>query len=310
MMDQECINSIINCIMQSNMSDLDFHKMLIRPIICSIDENGNEVHTVQMELYDAMYRKSPLSEAWVAENLLLFTIFDGYLENKYSLIEGVSFRKHYDALPENTPIERISKNCYRIIKIIRNGIQHNMSNVTYNSENYNINYRHGNTLYELKISKKGVRNLYTLIMNIIQEKIMGTYGKYRTLGHYDGIMCTLYAEMVMEITQISDDIEPSLLPISVEPKLRVGGRYPVENPRIINEDDISITFFHIENNNTDDENSSQYYYSTDYRYEQFLLPQEIGVITKGEGDSLQERIKSATITFDKTCLVDKWKMQR
>ena len=93
------------------MSDLDFHKMLIRPIICSIDENGNEVHTVQMELYDAMYRKSPLSEAWVAGNLLLFTIFDGYLENKYSLREGVSFRKHYDALPENTPIERISCKC-------------------------------------------------------------------------------------------------------------------------------------------------------------------------------------------------------
>ena len=291
------------------MSDLDFHKMSIRPIICSIDENGKEVHTVQMELYDAMCRKSPLSEAWVAGNLLLFTIFDGYLENKYSLTEGVSFRKHYDALPENTPMERISKNCYRIIKIIRNGIQHNMSNVTYHSGNYSINYCHGNTLYELKISRKGVKNLYTLIMNIIQEKIMGTYGKYRTLGHYDGIMRTLHAEMVMEITQISDDIGTSLLPISEGLKLRSGGRYSVENPSIIDEDDVSITFSHIENNNTDDENSSQYYFSTDYIYEQYLLPQEIGVITKGEGASIQERMKSATISFDKNCLIDWWKMQ-
>lgn len=169
-----------------------------------------------------------------------------------------------------------------------------MSNVTYNSENYSINYCHGNTLYELKISRKGVKNLYTLIMNIIQEKIMGTDGKYRTLGHYDGIMRTLYAEMVMKITQISDDIGTSLLPISEGLKLRSGGRYSVENPRIIDEDNVSITFSHIENNNTDDENSSQYYFSTDYIYEQYLLPQEIGVITKGEGASFQERMKSAT----------------
>lgn len=34
------------------------------------------------------------------EILLLFTVFDGYLENKYRLIEGESFRKHYEALPE------------------------------------------------------------------------------------------------------------------------------------------------------------------------------------------------------------------
>lgn len=291
------------------MSDLDFLNIEIIPVTCEIDKNGNEVHTSHMSFYESVYRKSSLSEAWVAGNLLLFTVFDGYLENAYHLMEGTSFRDHYNNLPQNTVMEIIEKNCYRILKIIRNGIQHNLSNVNYNSGNYDISYCYRNTSYALQISKNGVRNLYTLIMNIINGQIGGMYGKYRTFGHYEGIMRTLYVDMYKEITHLSDDIGLNLLPVPGGLKLRASVRYPVENPRIVAEDNMSITFRHIENNMTDDENSNQYYYSTDYTYKNYLLPQEIGVITKGTGNSLQERIKSATIRFEKNCIEEKWKLR-
>lgn len=309
MMDQQCIDSIINVISKSNMADLDFLNTEIRPITCEIDEDGKEKHTVHMSLYDYMYSKVELSEAWVAGNLLLFTVFDGYLENKYHLTEGASFREHYDNLPDNTSIEIIEKSCYRIFKIIRNGIQHNLSNVNYNDGSYNISYCHRNTSYALQISKNGVRYLYTLIMNIIKGQIGGMYGKYRTSGHYDGIMYTLYTDMLKEIPQISDDIgtSPSAIPNGL--KLRAFVRYPVENPTILAEDATFITFHHIENNGTDDISCNQYNYSTDYIYKDYLLPHEIGIITKGKGDSVQERIKSATIRFEKSCIEDKWKLK-
>ena len=282
MMDQQCIDSIINVISKSNMADLDFLNTEIRPITCEIDEDGKEKHTVHMSLYDYMYSKVELSEAWVAGNLLLFTVFDGYLENKYHLTEGASFR---------------------------NGIQHNLSNVNYNDGSYNISYCHRNTSYALQISKNGVRYLYTLIMNIIKGQIGGMYGKYRTSGHYDGIMYTLYTDMLKEITPISDDIgtSPSAIPNGL--KLRAFVRYPVENPTILAEDATFITFHHIENNGTDDISCNQYNYSTDYIYKDYLLPQEIGIITKGKGDSVQERMKSATIRFEKSCIEDKWKLK-
>lgn len=146
-------------------------------------------------------------------------------------------------------------------------------------------------------------------MNIIKGQIEGMYGKYRTSGHYDGIMYTLYIDMLKEITQMSDDIGTSLLIVPNRLKLRRFVRYPVENPTIIEEDDTHIIFHHIENNGTDDDNSNQYHYSTDYIYKDYLLPQEIGVITKGIGNSLQERMKSATIRFEKSCLEDKWKFR-
>lgn len=309
MMDQQCIDSIINVISKSNMADLDFINTDIIPITCEIDEEGKEQHTIHVSCYDCMYSKVELSEAWVAGNLLLFTVFDGYLENIYHLTEGASFREHYNNLPESTPIEIIGKSCYRVFKIIRNGIQHNLSNVNYIDGNYNISYCHRNTPYALQISKNGVRYLYTLIMSIIKEQIGGMYGKYQTFGHYDGIMYKLYTDMLKEITQISDDIGTSIPSILNGLKLRAFVRYPVENPTIFEEDDTSIIFRHIENNGTDDESSDQYNYSTDYIYKDYLLPQEIGVITKGKGESFQERMKGATIKFEKNCIEDKWKLK-
>ena len=235
-----------------------------------------------------------LSEAWVAGNLLLFTVFDGYLENKNDLDEGDSFRKHYYKLPENTNLERISKNSYRIIKIIRNAIQHNLSSVNFDKGNYEISYKYKDTQYELFLSSIGVQNLYTLIMNIIQEKVSGIRGKYHTDGHYEGILCTQYSELLKGIKQISDDIKGALIDVSCSNKLRAEVRFPVENPIIVEEDEKNIIFEHIQNKNNYND------YSTDYIYKEFLIPEEIGVITRDKDKLL--------ITFKKTQLENKWKM--
>lgn len=309
-MDTACISSIIKFILQSNMSDLNISHVELRPVVCKEDSSGNRTHTRSIMLRDTMFaQKGSLSEAWVAGNLLLFTLFDGYLESKYGLDEGVSFKNHYDNLPENTPLEKISKNCYRIIKIIRNGIQHNFSSVSYTNGSYDIDYQHRGISYRLQINATGIRCLYTLILNIVQERVMDINKKYNTEGHYEGIICTQHSEMVRSITRLSDENSGNLLNVSGVTELRAMVRYPVENPCLLVSDENSIIFFHIENNGTDDESSSQYCYSTDYFYNGFLLPQEIGVITKGEGNSFQERIKNATIRFEKKDIEDRWKIK-
>ena len=94
-----------------------------------------------------------------------------------------------------------------------------------------------------------------------------------------------------------------------ELKIRATVRYPIENPHVVTEDEKTITFSHMENNMVADENNNQYYYSQDYTYKDYLLPQEIGVITWGEGETFFERTKGAKICFDKKYLEDKWKMQ-
>lgn len=299
-MNKDCISAIIKFIKQSDMTDLSIKSVVIRPIRYNTEKDEDGGYAVSMHTSDTIFFNKPsLSEAWVAGNLLLFTVFDGYLENKCKLVEGASFREHYNNLPENTNLEIISKNCYRVIKIIRNAIQHNLSSVIFEQGNYEISYKYKNTQYELFLSSTGVENLYTLIMNIIQGRISGINSKYYTNGHYEGIICTQYDELIKGIKRIADDITGNLINVSCLNKLRAIVRYPVENPIIIAEDENNIIFKHIENNAIHDKNIRQYY-STNYIYKEFLMPQEIGVIT-GDEDNL-------LITFKKNQLEEKWKM--
>lgn len=305
-MDQKCINSIIKCLIQSDMSDLNFRKVTIRPIRYKIGEEGLEE---KVFISDTLaFDKFQISDAWVVGNILIFTVFDGYLENKYHLTEGETFRKHYECLPESTSIEKITKNCYRIMKIIRNAIQHNISNVKYDSGKYDIEYYYKNTLYRLQISSNGISCLYTIIMNIVQEQIREIGKKYTTAGHYEGIIYSLYTEMNSEIVRLSDDIDGELLTIPDGLKLRMNVRYLIENPQIVMENENTITFFHVENNFTTDESDSQYCYSQDYIYKNYILPQEIGKIVLEEEKTFDKRTKGQKICFYKKSLEDKWKI--
>lgn len=82
-------------------------------------------------------------------------------------------------------------------------------------------------------------------------------------------------------------------------KLGARVRYPVENPIIIAEDEDNITFRHLIIDSINNESNNQYH-SIDYIYKGFLMPQEIGMITK-DGNNL-------LITFKKNQLEEKWKM--
>lgn len=309
MMDSKCITSIVNFIKQTDFVESCLHNVEVRPIQYKIYEEGELIHYVQMKVLDSFCRKAQLSEAWVASNLLLFSVFDGCLENKYSLTEGASFKNHFDNIPERNCLDKICKSCYRIFKIIRNGIQHNLSNVAYDENGYFIDYTNRNTHYKLKISTQGIRYLYTIIIYMVQNRIDGLGKAWSTIGHYEGILFELFNFLQGEIHELSDEIgQNDLYNLSDAVCLRAIVRYPVINPIIIEENDDFVVFAHIENNCTDDEGDANYFYSTDYKYGEFLLPQEIGVITKGEGKTFSERIKNATIKFRKQDCIDRWKV--
>ena len=162
-------------------------------------------------------------------------------------------------------------------------------------------------MYRLKIGKKGIDYLNTIVVDTILEQIIEI--PYKTNGHFDGIMNSLYLKLFNEIQQISDDIPSPLLVVPNALKLKPTLRYIIENPRIIAESETTITFSHVENNMIADENDMKYIYSQDYIYKNYLLPQEIGRITWGKGETLEEQITEAKICFNKKLINDKWKIR-
>lgn len=323
MMDTTCINALIKHIIRTDVSELGLKSALSRPMEIFKDADGRITLQETLYLRDRFgcSQKVLLSDVWIASNILLFTVFDGFLENKYSLIEGDSFRKHYDNIPETNDIERMTKNCYRIFKIIRNGIQHNLSNVQYSDVyGFDINYVNKNgTTFNLQISKESIHFFYTFVTNLVTKKIYGLDKSYSSIrGFYEGFMYFIYTKFEEGISPgFMDDLtakQPTLLPVGSSLILKSLFRCLVGNPIIAREDDKSITFYHINNNNANDENDSGYQCYTDYCYGDYILPQEIGKTVyfksslNDERDRRQEELAKTTITFQKKDITVLWKV--
>lgn len=311
MMDQNCINTILNVVLKSNMAESQIHKVFTKPVEYVIGKDGKTEVTTTICVSDNLGKRSnPLTEAWVAGNILLFTVFDGAIENNYSLKEGDSFKKHYDGLPESNDFDIMTKNCYRVFKIIRNGIQHNLSNVKHSDADgsYFINYTHKGTLFSLQITGQGMEWLYTYVMNYVAGNIEGISKKYYTKGHYAGIMRSIYTKIIAEISNLSDEIGTTLLSVTPGLLLRNAGRCTVINPVLVKDASDTITFFHYEGNGTDDESNPNYQISSDYKYGDYLLPQELGNILRYKSECLQERLEKSNIIFNKSDITEEWKL--
>ena len=305
-MDKKYIDSLVKCILRSDASDYNI-KYIAQDLI-EIDDEGKP--TTTKEIYvSTVNHKTPISESWVAINLIIFALYDGYLEDKYNLNEGDSFRAHYEGLPTNDMLEIIYKYCYRIIKLIRNAVQHNLSNIVIQQNIYKIKYQYGQTIFGMEITFEGLNYLYTLILNIVQNRIMGLPNFYLNQGFKEGIFYTQYIKMTKEISNFSDDISTNLIPVHASLQLRDIYRSFVRNPIILEENSDEIIFKHHEKNMTVDENNVSYQYSTDYVYKEYLLPQELGELIKPEETDIQKIYSNIKIKFNKKDLLDKWKIQ-
>ena len=316
-MEKKYTDALLSVIKTSNISDMNPREVSIRPV--SYDADNSPVSTLEVSDYISFNGTGAISNAWVAGNILIFTALDGYLERKHRLAEGALFRNHYQNLPETTDLERIQKNTYRIMKVVRNAIQHNMSSISLDAGGYSIFYNHNGTDFKLQISKDGMDFLYTVMLSLIQEAIPGMGKRYSTEGHYQGMLQYYYNEAVNKMLLLQDDIQPTgLIPLSgSNPDLKSVVRYRIKNPVQREEDDKTVTF--------KCHNDGSEKYSSDYVYGDYLLPEELGRFGEGDLDEAdkkflenfqyseeakknQERIMRRTITFDKSLLNEKWKI--
>ena len=210
-------------------------------------------------------------------------------------MEGDSFYNHYRSINCEDDIVIIQKDCYRVMKLLRNAVQYNLSNIKCQDSGYVVCYQYKRTNYSLKISKEGVSLLYTIVTYFVEEKIGGL-----TKGHFYGIIRKLYEDMCDEIDYMEDEFgERTNTKIS---GLRLGYhvRYAVYNPNIL-KDSEKIIITHISSKSGIDDKGNDTYYPIDYVYNKYLLPQELGTIIPKKQDE-----KFDTIEFNKTCISDLW----
>ena len=119
-------------------SDLNFKFPEIRMV-----EYTAESSLTTLKTFDYVYMNTnTISQNFIISNLIIFSLFDGYLDIKNNSLVGLSFKGKYDQLKHSSDIEIISKETYRIFKLIRNTIVHNATGIIINGNSYKFNYRH------------------------------------------------------------------------------------------------------------------------------------------------------------------------
>lgn len=91
------VNSIVDMI---ELSNLRLRSVEIRPV-CYDDDTSlkSTVSIIHSDILGERFQDCVNTD--LVANLLIFTAFDGFGENKYSLPEGESFKRHYEILPES-----------------------------------------------------------------------------------------------------------------------------------------------------------------------------------------------------------------
>lgn len=159
--------------------------------------------------------------------LLMFFLFDTFLEDKYSLNPGQNFSERYRNLPDGSDVQIIEKECYRLMKLIRNACVHNNVSISDNDP-ISFNYLLNNYRYNLDIHKDKMNLMFSAIVFIVIDNY-----KLKTDGHFNGIIRSYYDELKDYVDQSGNfrDKNSNLLkPISNGTRIKPYHRTVVIHP--------------------------------------------------------------------------------
>lgn len=259
---KDFINQTIELI---ESSDINIRQTEIRPVVFE-NINGDYRSTVHMQMF-SRYGRSQLSNNYILQITIMFTLLDALIDNKYPQLQGESFGSKYKNLKGNDDDGIILKQVFRIFKLLRNASVHSMNAIKYEKNIITISYVYRKTSYEMHITIHGLTLLFTYIMDILKPL------DHLTKQHHVCLKRELYNEIKKEITIFNDEFGSQLPNISNGKRLKRSLRYFVKNP------DIKITKKQVEiisifELNPDAEAWQGVDYEVEYRSNRYMIPSE------------------------------------
>ncbi|PEJ62420.1 hypothetical protein CN906_20710 [Bacillus toyonensis] len=186
---------------------------------------NNTRHNIAIVHTDSFGSPANIAGNIILQNIVMFSILDAHIDFKYPNFQGDSFAVKYRKLPDTDDLEIITKEIYRIFKLIRNASVHSMNSVTTTKQDVNVNYQFKQTNFKLEISKEGISILNGLLLRLISPL------NKLTQSHHMHICRSMYKELSKEITCFQDDRGTGLKGISYSPlKLMWRQREYIKNP--------------------------------------------------------------------------------
>lgn len=192
---------------------------------------------------------------------LFFSCLDSIIDIENPELVGNNFKRKYNNMKIQTEADKVIKEVYRIMIIIRNVSAHDINSCIFNSK-IDINYEFKGTNYILDMSQKGLRLIYGIILTILNEN---SYPNFQINSYKDGIYVDFYRKILEEINNIQDDKTLSIINID----------FYIDYSR----DKLHDVKFSIANNkikfNYELHKHSNINFYINYNNENYVIPQEI-----------------------------------
>lgn len=207
------------------IEDLGAHRLITDVRHIELEPDGRR--TVGYFSFCALGTRTNIESNKHLKFLMIFSIFDAYVDSFYSLPEGLTFKLKYQSIQENSNLDTCTKHLYRLAKIVRNSLVHNPSKIDF-TNGINISYSYKNSPVILNISEYGCQLFDEMILRVVSRKVKSTRGEaYLTAMHND---------LIKEVTNLKDEFNDSLAPLSgLELNWRV--RNLIKNPDVVIDDD-------------------------------------------------------------------------
>ena len=257
------IQQTINLIEQS-----DFRLNFPEVLDTELEENGTK--KISIEFIDRFGANIDIQNNFLLISSISFLLIDTYLDTIYEDLEGKSFKQRYEAIEENSDLNIMLKETYRVLKLIRNTTIHSKSAINIVDDSYIIGYRFRDTDFHLTISKKSFENLISLVLFIIKIET-------NTNEYIVSLLRTYYKDIVLDIS-INDEFSDSLSQVASNKLLKTMRRYRVINPTYnINNNILKIKPMDIWEQEKD---FSGIDYVVKINNEKYLIPNEILINNK------------------------------
>ncbi|HHQ4451536.1 TPA: hypothetical protein ACSP0N_002161, partial [Aeromonas veronii] len=130
--------------------------------------------------------------------LVLFSVFDLFVDQLYPNLAGKSFSAKYKSLPENNECQQVFKSLFRVAKVMRNALIHNSSALSFQEKHLSISYDFNQTNFKIKLTYQALDCFFTALVMYLKQNL-------GTPAYFQGIMNTLYSDMVSEIDDFNDE---------------------------------------------------------------------------------------------------------
>lgn len=137
-----------------------------------------------------------------AKFLLIFSMFDFYIDSNHPKLAGKSYHYKYKKSPKKNDFDIILWELFRISKIIRNTLIHEPRKFKI-KEIIDIEYLFKDTKFSLKIPSTNLSDLYTLIVMFIERQDNNT-------EYFLGIARYIYNDIINNIQNFRDEFGGTL----------------------------------------------------------------------------------------------------